>query len=164
MAMANPDLATLLACCHPSVNLVLVLSRVRSQREKDSPPCSEDILAVIRSNALNTFPGMNQIEIIVLHRGGASASTRSLMYQCKALSLTTSTFRPRRSSRSCMGHMIHQARPWLSTRMSRSLGPAHACTRRGTCRKSRSWANLWSEHRWQHDHLVMLSHSLLGYE
>jgi hypothetical protein len=66
---------------------------------------------------------MYQIEPIVLHRGVASASTRSLIYQCRALSLTTSTFRPRRSSRSCISSTwsIKLVPGSISTRMSMSL-------------------------------------------
>ena len=41
---------------------------------------------------------------------------------------------------------------------------AHARADAEPCRKSRPWANLWSEHRWQPNHMVMLTHSLLWYE
>ncbi len=81
----------------------------------------------IKLDALNAFPDMNQIEPIILYRGVASASTRSLIYQFRALSLTTSTFRPKRSSRSCIRAIwsIKLVPGSISTRISRSLsGPA----------------------------------------
>jgi hypothetical protein len=40
------------------------------------------------------------VEIGIFHSGTASDRTRSRMYQCSALSVTTSTLQPRRSSKS----------------------------------------------------------------
>src|SRR5262245_43763276 len=51
-------------------------------------------------NPYEALPKVDEIELIVLHRGTASRSTRSRMYQCSPSAVTTSTLQSSRSWRS----------------------------------------------------------------
>ncbi len=59
--------------------------------------CGIPLSSNFRWDAGDTTKGTHQTEFVILHRGVASAITRSLIYPCRALSLTTSTFRCRRA-------------------------------------------------------------------